>query len=252
MLPVILTLGSIKIYSYPLFLGFAWGVAYHLARYFSVTGFQNDKGFNLFFWGNFIASWAGAKIVFLIVSDVSNYKQYLVSSSFWLGGGFVFYGGLIFSLFYSLFLCLVIKKYDLDRAVSALLALPFAHAIGRCGCFLAGCCYGVETDGFISVYMHNNYRHPVQLYEALLLLGLGVLLVYLFKRKKDSVTLIITYLGIYSIIRFFMEFLRGDEVRGLWAYGISTSQLFSIFLVTVLLIYGLGRMLSKKKGANHG
>ena len=130
----------------------------------------------------------------------------------------------------------------------ATIIIPLFHFFGRIGCFLVGCCYGVESDiGFtyhhslIESANHVN-RFPIQLVEAVYNLGLFFLLYYLLKNNKLKGKLLGLYLIIYPIGRFIFEFFRGDEYRG-FLFGLSTSQIISV----LLLIFGIFLLLKKEK-----
>jgi len=81
-------------------------------------------------------------------------------------------------------------------------ALPLGQAIGRVGCFLHGCCGGIALAG--------GGRHPAQLYEASLDLGLAAGLWLVRARPRREGHLFRTYLVGYAVIRFALEPLRGD------------------------------------------
>jgi phosphatidylglycerol---prolipoprotein diacylglyceryl transferase len=128
----------------------------------------------------------------------------------------------------------------------AAVPVPLCQAIGRVGCLMAGCCFGSQCDLPWAVVYHSaeaNARtgvplgiplHPAPLYEALWSLGV-VLPVLLFLRRRTARRdgeLIAIYLVLYGTGRFFVEFARGDDVRGIWFGGaLSTSQLISLALV---------------------
>lgn len=118
-----------------------------------------------------------------------------------------------------------------------------AHAIGRIGCFLAGCCYGIETNSFLGIKFPGleNKVLPTQLFESFFLFGLFGFL-HFFKKIKDYKFII--YLFSYGLFRFLIEFLRGDD-RGKLFSWISPSQGLSI----VLWLWGIGLIvyLYKKK-----
>ena len=81
------------------------------------------------------------------------------------------------------------KKYTRDVIDCAACAIPSAHAFGRIGCLMGGCCYGKPTDSPIGIYMVNlGYKVvPVQLFEAIFLFALAtVLIILLFKGKKHK------------------------------------------------------------------
>ena len=165
-------------------------------------------------------------------------------SSGLLEGGFVFYGGLIGGIA-GYFLGIKIAGTDVRTFLNTFaFAIPYVHAFGRIGCFCAGCCYGIEYNGPLSVAGH----FPVQLVEAALLFGFSfVVLGSLLRHQRHaelvslSVPLFMWYVLYYSTLRFFLEFLRGDEARGSVNFGagisLSTSQLISlIFFVSDIIL----------------
>ena len=117
------------------------------------------------------------------------------------------------------------KKYTRDVIDCAACAIPSAHAFGRIGCLMGGCCYGKPTDSPIGIYMVNlGYKVvPVQLFEAIFLFALAtVLIILLFKGKKHIMEL---YMLSYGVFRFIIEFFRDDE-RGTLLTGVfSPSQI---------------------------
>ena len=123
--------------------------------------------------------------------------------------------------------------------------IPFvalAQGFGRIGCFLAGCCYGRETDSFLGViFPYGSIAPsgikllPTQLFSSAgdFLLFLGLLLLAGRVRQRGVVGS--AYLIAYGIGRFAMEFLRGDD-RGVAVGPLSISQFISLFFV----LFGLG------------
>lgn len=157
--------------------------------------------------------------------------------------GIVFYGGLFAYLLYMLAaLRLYEKKKRLRVYNCASLLIPLFHGFARIGCYCARCCYGVVAahDVFSSFYEH---RVPVQLFEAgfelLLFLILGCLLL---RSKKRPLFLYRIYLYAYSAFRFFIEFLRGDAIRG-FIGPLSFSQWIAVLTLLFLAFT------HKKKGA---
>jgi len=189
----------------------------------------------------------------VIVELFTNWSKYI--SNIWdfatamgiIFGGAVFYGGLIGGAIAG-WIYGKYKKFDIYEFSDICAPMvPLFHGFGRIGCFLGGCCYGIESDFGFTV--NNNdlvpslcgvNRFPVQLMEALLNFCLFFLLAYLLKKDILKGRLFATYLFIYSIIRFCDEFLRGDTYRG-FLFGLSTSQIISILLfvgsVTYLVIF---------------
>jgi phosphatidylglycerol:prolipoprotein diacylglycerol transferase len=164
-------------------------------------------------------------------------------------GGSVFYGGLIGGIIAALFTIKVMKLpwYPLVDLLTTI--IPLFHFFGRIGCFLGGCCYGIPSE--IGFTFHHSIveaangvnRFPVQLLEAAFNLALFFALYSLFKAEKLRGKLLFLYLSCYSIARFFLEYLRGDVIRGVWAFGFSTSQIISI----VILIIGISGLIISKK-----
>ncbi len=238
MWPVLLEWGGNRLYSYPLFLGLAWGIGYRLCE----VRLPKDVrlgAFRLWFFGLFAASWTGAKLMYLATQHQWATSELIGASDFWLGGGFVFLGGWLAGAVYVAVLGLLYPPLGPGQIRFVLIPLLWAHAIGRLGCFLAGCCYGTETDIPWAVELHGAHRHPTQLYEAFLLACLAVLL----NRRRSSSQLLPMYLLGYGASRWGLEWFRGDEVRGIWG-SMSISQ----WLSCALIIGGLALYSREKWG----
>ena len=162
-------------------------------------------------------------------------------------GEIVFYGGLIGGLVSLSLYCARFKLPILPFTDAFAPALALAHGIGRVGCFLAGCCYGVHVSSghpFAVVYPLISQSAPagvpllaVQLIEAASLLALSALLILVYKKSRRTGLCTCIYILLYSIMRFILEFYRGDAVRGV--YGpFSTSQYISMamFLAVIVLV----------------
>ena len=214
-------------------MGLGWGIAYQI--FFQNTDLNRSKALILF-WGLFASAWLGAKLLFLITSAPTNFE--VMSSNFWLGGGFVFYGGVLASAVFILLLKYFQFNFNVQTINSLILALVFGHAIGRVGCFLAGCCFGAPTDWFWGIHLHGTDRHPTQLLETLGLLVMG----FTFLKIKSSVNLLGYYALFYGLLRFGLENIRGDGVRGEWFFW-TPGEWISVFLV----IYGLFLLIKKSK-----
>ena len=193
-----------------------------------------------------VGAFLGSKILFLIISfkDIEWSKlselKYLWNV---IANGFVFYGGLAVAI---LFVMLAGKIHKIDvwfYLRKFIFMIPIMHAFGRVGCFCAGCCYGMEYKGFCAVNFpigsqapSGDSLFPVQIVEAVLVLCIAIVLLTL-QIKKDFFYTIETYLLTYSVVRFVLEFFRGDAIRGA-ALGLSTSQWISIvvFVGTIVSI----------------
>lgn len=156
--------------------------------------------------------------------------------------GFVFYGGLIVSTIATYF---YLKKKKINFLKFADIAAPgivLGHAIGRIGCFFAGCCHGKPTE-FICAVKFNNPEslvapaligvpiHPTQLYSSVLnfiiFIALHFMLKASLKNNWKQGLIAASYILAYSIARFTVEIFRGDA-RGDFIFAMSPSQLISL------------------------
>ena len=158
-----------------------------------------------------------------------------------LFGGSVFYGGLIGGLVAGLISIKVMKVDFLTYSACISPIIPLFHSVARIGCFMGGCCFGVESEfGFTAhnnpyvPYVNEISRFPVQLLESGLNLILALVLFYLLKKSDQSEklkrALLRIYLISYACIRFFTEFFRGDVYRG-HVGALSTSQFISVLIL---------------------
>lgn len=158
-------------------------------------------------------------------------------------GGLVFYGGLIGGLIGAFICSLIVREKLYHYSDPVVPTLPLAHAIGRLGCFFAGCCYGKVTDSWLGMEFPTTATGlepgvkviPTQLIESgFNLLVFVFLIVFTLKRRKGYTTLFV-YLIVYGVERFLLEFLRGDEIRGFLGL-LSTSQWISLALIAIGVI----------------
>jgi phosphatidylglycerol:prolipoprotein diacylglycerol transferase len=186
----------------------------------------------------------GAKVFEMI------YKHYPFSMAGFLNSGITFYGGLIFGIITFLGFCLIFKLNCLFTFNLVIPSLILAHAFGRIGCFFGGCCFGIPTTSLIGVtfpensvpfiyYGHNVKILPVQLFEAFLLL---CLFIFVIKFIQKNIIITPVYFILYGVIRFLLEFLRGDFRGELFNIALSPSQFISIGLIlTGVIIFWIGR-----------
>lgn len=130
-------------------------------------------------------------------------------------------------------------------------AIMVGAAVGRTGCFFAGCCYGRPTESFVGVQFPQlpGPVHPTQLYDASLALILGTGLLWRFGRRRFDGESIAILLMAYPVLRSLTEAFRGDPERG-FAWGLSTSQWISIPLFFIgLTIYLVRWKQSRSDGA---
>lgn len=187
----------------------------------------------------------GAKILY-IINDWSTYAAHPgdIFSLATLQAGGVFSGGLIGAFLAAFWYVRRHKMPPLGTCDAFAPGLALGHAIGRVGCFAAGCCWGKPTTHFWGVTFTNQLAHdlvgtplgvalePTQLIESAVELFNFFLLMWMFKRKKFDGQIFAAYIILYGIARYFIEFLRDDPGRGSVFGGVMTgTQLISIGLV---------------------
>ena len=170
-------------------------------------------------------------------------------------GGITWLGGVVGAFPTVLILThrMVPKKrgYELEVLDSLIPGLAVAHALGRVGCFLGGCCFGKVTDSPLGISFPAGSTAaklypagegqgslpvlPTQLFEAVFELIVFAALVIISRKTKKYNTAI--WSVSYSVFRFTLEFFRGDD-RGSTAFSVSPAQLLSVllFVFGVLLI----------------
>ncbi len=156
-------------------------------------------------------------------------------------GGFVGGAGVLFAFWFGVGAA-VFKNRDREhiKALPDLIevfsvCVPAAHAVGRIGCFFAGCCHGIRVHGFPGVYMEQAGGRvlPVQLFESAFLILLTVFLwIRADRRKSGNLSF---YLVLYGIWRFFIEYLRGDYRGETVVSFLTPSQLISV----IMIVFGL-------------
>lgn len=160
--------------------------------------------------------------------------------------GLAFLGGFTLALLFALLY--LHHQRELCWPTMNILAsmITLAHAFGRIGCFLAGCCHGRPTSSSMGIALRSALvdaqlrgvpLHPTQLYEASALLIMVGVLTYLTLRAPRSPWPSITYLAGYGTIRWVVELFRGDPDRGhLPGTSMSTSQLIATLLLLSALV----------------
>ena len=178
----------------------------------------------------------GSKILFFLTQLPLVLKEFsfIKTIEIFITSGFVYYGGFLGALVGIIFAAKLLNIDTLQLMNFCAPLFAVFHAFGRIGCFMAGCCYGIPWKyGFAMIDTPDVNRFPVQLLEAFLEFFLFFLLLHIEKEEKYDLMKI--YMVIYAIMRFFLEYLRGDDIRGIWVLGLSTSQLIALCILVVWL-----------------
>lgn len=169
--------------------------------------------------------------------------------SFFKNQGIVFYGGLIGGLIGGVVTARVLKIKIESLEVCIVPYIPLGHAIGRVGCLLAGCCYGFSYNGRFAVSTifdgGQGTYFPIQAVEALCNLIILAVLFGFIRKKRKKFTILCLYLIMYSCLRFFLEFFRGDSIRGSFL-AFSTSQWISLLIILFCLVMWLAAINKEK------
>jgi phosphatidylglycerol:prolipoprotein diacylglycerol transferase len=192
-----------------------------------------------------LAAIVGAKLL-LVLNDFSYYMAHpadIFSLAMVQAGG-VFYGGLLAAIAAAMYF---IRKHHMPVLRTCDTFTPgiaLGHSIGRIGCFAAGCCYGKHTTHWWGVTFTNPLAaavsgtplntplEPTQLFESAVELINFLVLLWILRHKKFEGQVIGSYLFLYGVARFFLEFLRADPERGsMFGGAISGTQFISICLV---------------------
>lgn len=227
MFPEICKIGPFTIYSYGLMLAIAFLVSSRLTYIEAKKeGIYPDLIFN-FLLSALIVGIIGARI-FYVSYNIGYYIKRPLEIIMLQQGGLSWFGGLILSAGYSV---IYLKKkkipaYKMLDLIAPYLAL--AHAIGRVGCLANGCCFGRESQSGIYFAIHHAVLIPTQVYSSLALLAIFIILRFMQSRPHQCGTIFFSYLLLYSVKRFFIEFLRADNQALI--FGLTLFQLLSAAL----------------------
>jgi phosphatidylglycerol:prolipoprotein diacylglycerol transferase len=244
------TLGPIPIRMYGLMIGIGFFIAIWLAaRRAKKEGIDPERIMDMGVY-LLLAAIIGSRLFYVLVNHHEFQRNWLEVFAIWKGG-LVFYGGLIGAVAVGMW---YIRKHELPFWKTADVLAPYialGHMFGRFGCFFAGCCYGAPCHSSVGIIFSDTHSlaplgislYPTQLFEAggEFVNFLILLVVYRF-RKFDGMVFW-TYPILYSILRFIVEFFRGDAARGVYFGGaISTSQLVSVamLLLSLFMLWRLG------------
>ncbi|MGL5346374.1 MAG: prolipoprotein diacylglyceryl transferase [Peptostreptococcaceae bacterium] len=128
------------------------------------------------------------------------------------GGGMAIHGALIAGVLTGYIYTRIKKINFLKMADAVIIGMPLAQAIGRWGNFINGEAHGGPTDLPWGIMVNGEKVHPTFLYESIWNVGVFVVL-WLFRKKKQyEGQIIVWYVGLYSLGRFFIEGLRTDSL----------------------------------------
>lgn len=251
------TLGPIPIRLYGLMIGIGFLVALLFAsRKARKEGIDPDRILDMGVY-LLLAAIVGSRLLYVLINLREFEARPLDAFAIWKGG-LVFYGGLIAAAGVGI---AYVRKHGLPLWRTADVMAPYialGHAFGRLGCFFAGCCYGAPTSTPLGITFTDPLSlaplgialYPTQLFEAGGEFMNFMLLLMLYRHRKFDGQVFWFYPALYSMLRFVVEFFRGDAARGIWFGGfISTSQIIAMLLfgASLFMLWRLGR---KQQQAN--
>ncbi len=242
------SIGRFTVHGYGLMIGLGFVIGMFIAcMRAQKLGLSSDHLTNIAIYV-LVIGFIGGKLLYVIV----NFNQFLDNPLSVLGsGGFVVYGGIITGIL-SIYVYCRIKKLSFLSYMDMLCpAVAVNQGFGRIGCFLAGCCYGKETDSCLGVVFPKGCLAPAgikllptQLFSSAFDFAVAIFIFCSMTKYKNRGTASGIYLLLYGVGRFIIEFFRGDDERG--SVGVlSTSQFISLFMVA----FAVGYILYSKKAA---
>lgn len=229
-------IGPIPIRMYGLMIGIGFLLALYLsARRAKKEGIDPDRILDM---GVYIlfAAIIGSRLLYVLTNLSAFTNNPWEAFAIWKGG-LVFYGGVLGAVPVGIW---YVRKHGLPVWKTADIVAPYlalGHAFGRLGCFFAGCCYGAPCSSAFGITYTDPHSlaplgvpfYPTQLMESGGELLIFAALIFMRRHKKFDGQLFWSYLLFYSVLRFGIEFFRGDAIRGLYFGGvISTSQIIAI------------------------
>ena len=245
MKPILLSWGDIHLMSYGVFttIGYAVGAWYLYAhrREMEVTK-ENLVDFVLC---AILGALVGGRVGALLAYSEHSWSQVWIELIH-LRGGISFYHGFWTACLSGFLYCRIAGKNAARIADVCGVAVPLAHAFGRVGCLLAGCCYGKPTDmpwgmAYTGSHVPEAARgvplHPTQLYEAAACLLIAAIIHHGVRKKNlRAGSAFWIYVLSYAAMRFFVDALReGDTGRLMWV--LRTGQWDAVFSLSLAAVF---------------
>ena len=214
----------IRAYGLMMVIGFVLGVS-RAARVAKSRGIAPERMWDLGL-VVLVSGVIGARLVYILLNpQAESFREFF---AVW-NGGLSFHGGVAFAV---LFGWLYVRRVGIGFWVAADLAAPsgaIGYAVTRIGCFLNGCCYGAPTSLPWAVRFNDHGfitppSHPTQIYAALANLLIFCILTRLEKLRRAPGFVFISYLGLYSVYRFLIEFLRKGYSAQVSLLGLTQAQ----------------------------
>jgi len=255
MFPDLFSIGPFTLHTYGLFVatGFLVGlmVTVKVGKTEGITPQQTmDIGFVMI-----VAAIVGSRLMYVLMNISYYVKRPMDIFKMWQGG-LVFSGGIVCVVLAVLWYA---RRHQISFWKMADMwapAMAAGQAIGRIGCFMAGCCYGKPTGsrwGVVFTDPHslaplNIPLHPTQLYSSVSNFIIFFILLLLHRKKKFDGQVFLWLLVLHSTARLFVERFRGDDRGMILESGMTVTQLVTLALLigAIVTLY-----IFKRRGARN-
>ncbi len=228
-------IGPFTIYTYGLMMSLGFVLILLGARKMAPSiGISPDKALDLALFA-ILGGLIGSYINYVISYDWARVAANPISFFFFWEGGLVFLGGLLGGIGFALLFIWWHKMPLWEISDLAAVFIPLGYAIGRIGCFMAGCCYGIGTSLPWGCEFPGTAGpvHPTQLYSALLGFSLVAFALLFRKHRSFAGQSFLFYMFIYGIGRSLIEMLRiNPTVIG----GLTVAQFTGLGLVVAAVV----------------
>lgn len=238
MWPVLYSIGNFNVYSFSFFMALSFVISTFIIFKLGRDDLMEEEYLDLYLYSSLIALAAG-RITYIVL----NFDQFRLNILKYIlvreAPGLSLLGGLIGAF---IFFWWYVKKHSLDFwhiidifSLTACVGLIFA----KIGEQLGGAGFGRETTVFLGVKIAglSGYRHPVELYEAVILLIIAVILFILYNKTKHkkmpSGTVFTLFAFLLALSAFLLEFLK---ISDLYLYGLSLRQVISLFIILFISV----------------
>lgn len=246
MFPVLFNLplpwGNVPVFSYGTMIAVAFLLTYlYVCRLALKRGIDDEHITDLYL-VIIITSIIGARSNY-VVSNWAEYRNNLSAIPKVWEGGMVYLGGFIGAMLGGFgYLWLRGNGYGAYYDMFSP-AVPFACALGRVGCFLNGCCFGIKCDlpWAMKFPMRTGagpeLRHPTQIYEMIMLFAMAAYMHWFYQRNRRPGLSMVVFIYLYSLDRFIIEFFRAESLYEHYLFGLTLGQSTCILVAAVAAIF---------------
>lgn len=222
MYPILFSIGDVHIFSFSVFIILAWCVfSFLFWRKLRSEGVAEQQIFDLMFYST-LTGLVSARTGFVLTHGSLFTDNMLKTVALWVQPGLSFYSGFIALLLSLLYLGRTYKvRVGLLLDVVSI-SLPASLVIGKIGSFLDGSEVGIPADIPWAVQYVGNAgsRHPIQLYEILALVVLGIVFLFMDRRgakEKWSYGVIgVWFFLLFAPVSFVLEFFKSHTLYWHW------------------------------------